>query len=559
VSASYPNRVCVCGYTRFREHRATTTEVVERWMLYTSVGGGGFGSTPFGTYFGGGGPAEGWGLFEANRTVSSIVTTCESCDRVRARKTLGGITPYATMIEDNYLLIIVADAPRPIVCYSLRLTGPSGEFYELPLSLRPGAPAAVAAPEPDVTAESPPAGGVLVDTVLEALLPEVPVDGEYLVTLIDSCAGTETALATVSLEALMSVVLSPLDADLDGAPAKWLHGSKVDVTGQITYSGRLSVPFDKCTAVIEYDARGGVMPDDEDWVRSGTGTAANWAFVGGGALQVQVAAPNTNFYTKFYDTATLLTRAYMYAVAHVVDVPAGGDATGFAVRASYGPLGGPTLNDGINIHLRDDEVFHTKLDLSASYSTGEKYPPGWVAVGGADEAGLREVRYESSAEFASASILAADTYGQQNATRTADQLSARFGILSNPTGAAAMIRRIVASDARFIRARFTAYTQAASPVLRLYVSAEQNASVSKLARFVIQYGVGTSDPYAPLPLSVSATVNLAVPNQVYELAIDLPGLTANRPFWFSVERDWDHADDAIEATVHLFQATVRTQ
>jgi hypothetical protein len=48
-------------------------------------------------------------------------------------------------------------------------------------------------------------------------------------------------------------------------------------------------------------------------------------------------------------------------------------------------------------------------------------------------------------------------------------------------------------------------------------------------------------------------------NSIYEVVLDMPGLTANQPFWFSIERDWAHGDDKLAATVHLFQATVRTQ
>jgi hypothetical protein len=43
---------------------------------------------------------------------------------------------------------------------------------------------------------------------------------------------------------------------------------------------------------------------------------------------------------------------------------------------------------------------------------------------------------------------------------------------------------------------------------------------------------------------------------VYEVPVDLPGLTANQPFRFSIERDWTHADNQLEATVHLHQVRV---
>jgi hypothetical protein len=47
-------------------------------------------------------------------------------------------------------------------------------------------------------------------------------------------------------------------------------------------------------------------------------------------------------------------------------------------------------------------------------------------------------------------------------------------------------------------------------------------------------------------------------NLIYEVSLTLTGLTADRPFTFTVERDWAHAEDDMQATMWLAMATVRS-
>jgi hypothetical protein len=62
-----------------------------------------------------------------------------------------------------------------------------------------------------------------------------------------------------------------------------------------------------------------------------------------------------------------------------------------------------------------------------------------------------------------------------------------------------------------------------------------------------------------MPTSVQeATVAFTTANIVYEVPLQLTGLTANSPFWFTLERVWDHADDKLDSTVNFLQATVRS-
>ena len=93
------------------------------------------------------------------------------------------------------------------------------------------------------------------------------------------------------------------------------------------------------------------------------------------------------------------------------------------------------------------------------------------------------------------------------------------------------------------------------PVLRLYLALDAGGSGENLARFKVRYGPAVSNQVPTLTADVS--VNFTARNTLFEVALNLPNLTPNTPLWFTVERDWTHADNRTEATAWLTQATVR--
>ena len=107
---------------------------------------------------------------------------------------------------------------------------------------------------------------------------------------------------------------------------------------------------------------------------------------------------------------------------------------------------------------------------------------------------------------------------------------------------------------RFLRARFQSFAPGASPVLRLYLTSDLDSSAT-LARFKVKYG---TDPYILTGSTVSATASFTAKHQIFEVPLTLAGLAADAPFWFTVEREWDHADDQTRATVWLDYATIRS-
>lgn len=526
-------------------------------MLFDGSGAvGGFGATPFGTYFGAGSGGS-WGLFESTFRGSSLEVSCEACGRVRSQKRLGGCAVFGVFITDNVVGLAVSDALRPTSCYALRVSGPDGA-YEVTLSFSLSPPPAIVAPPPAVVVPVLPPGAEVVNTVLVGTLPEIFEGGTYTLTLIDRCCGCESPLATVILEG-SPMLLTPQDADIGGAPISWTRTGRL-TPGAIQPAGstRPSIPFDKCTVVIEYDSRTGVMPDLTGWTRTGTGAPTDWTLVPGGALRLNTTLPNTNYYEKAAILTAALPQLYAYfSILEESSGPGGGIGDGFELDARHAMTGQPY--SGVRMSARDRTVRYTLLDGTNDTTLVPPAPSEWVRAGGGSVTGGDEAAYDRTA-FDEVSVLAnfGGFFGQVGLS-AADELRVAFGNTSGGVQVETNVRDLVASDGRFIRARFTALTQVSSPKLRLYLSAEQNGSAVKTARFKVMYGPGTGDPYGPQTLTAEATVNMAVANTVYEVPLNLPGLTSGQPFWFSLERDWNHADDQLGATVHLFQATVRSQ
>lgn len=519
-------------------------------MLFDGSGAGsGFGATPFGTYFGAGSGGL-WGLFESTFRGAVLETSCEACGRVRLQKRLGGCAVFGLFILEGTVGLAVSDALRPTSCYALKISGPDGT-YEVTLSFSASPPPPIVATPPVVTAPVPPVGADTVNTVLSGLLPEIAESGFYTFTLVDRCCGCETPLAAVYLEG-SPMLITPQDADIGGAPRRWLYANRVAVGAAQPAAGtRPSIPFDKCTVVAEYDSRTGVLPDITGWTRTGTGAAANWALVPGGALRLSTLAPDTNYYVKTISLAAAPPQIYAYGTVLPESVGVGAVEQGFEISALYAGAGFPY--EGARIHVRETPYF-TQLSGGSDVSLSFAGAPEWLTVGAGD--GSSELAYERAA---SGDITQNGSFYGLGAIAPATELVASFGVTDGTLPVNASIRDIVISDGRFIRARFTGLSQVSAPKLRLYVSAELGASAAKTARFKVQYGTGSGAAYGPELLVASSTVNLTVANTVYELAFSLPGLVASQPFWFSVERDWNHVDDLLDSTVHLLHMTVRGQ
>lgn len=551
MPVSYANRKCVCGYTRFREAKVTAQEEVERWMLFEATTLGGFGSTPFGTFFGAGAGGL-WGLFAGTLRTTAIQTVCESCSRLRNTKTLGRVAIFGSYIEGDRLYVVVSDLYRPAACYSVRLVGADGETYDLSLTWVPGLPQSLLVSDsPSETAAVPPVGAATVNAVLFGVIPEILTSQDFDIIIIDSCAGIEYTIATAYLES-EPMIFNPYDANIGGAPRAWLRGSTGRLqSGQPSAGSRLSIPFDKCLGVIEYDPRDGTLPDAQGFTHNGTGAPGDYTLAEGGVMLGSTGLPS--YWTK--EVILGADPGSVYSYMHFNGVVSNGHAVptdGFLAGARYATsIGAPYV--GTYMAFSSDLWYVVRCDLGLATLVADSTTQGWSSFAvhtnvdvPADQYWLNEGG-NGLAAFSATTGVAAAMVGQ-----------ATFGDYIGSGGDHAVRHYVSSFGGRFIRAAFSGISPVSDPVLRMYGVADANASVSKTARFRVRYGVGTADPYA-LPASyVDATVNVLVANSVYEISFQLEGLTAKGPFDFTIERVWDHADDNLEATFHMFYATLRS-
>lgn len=549
---SDPHQRCVCGHRRFRQNRTKTEAAVQRWMLFEEdLTAGGFGATPFGTYFGAGdgSGAQSWGRFEATYASAELVTTCESCQRVRRVETLGGVTPLGVYVQGAWLYVAAADVSEVLTCYEVRLDG-ADHSYNLPLGYVAGIPPAIVASTPDDTAPAPPAGEGVVDTLLRTRLPEVAATGSYLVTLVDRCCGCEVPLATIDLES-PPMIFVPQQADL-GAPELWLR-QDFAVPLQKAAGSIPGIPLEYCEQVLEYDARFGLLPADQGWTHQdagGGGAPTDFQLIEGGVLQaVTPGSSNPSYWeaTAALDSAPSRVHGYAkYLWETGTSTPEIGE--GLAFQALAGETGNPYFGASF-VHRGTFHPTRTNQTVDEPWPAYEIDRPAWHVSGMSADA--------SNNQFVHDDRLAADLARGTTGSATANELVARFGDIHGNGFTAHLRRFVVSTPGRFFRPVFRAYTQVADPRLRLYLVADKTGSGIRTARFKVRYGVGTADPYTLPPTETGGTVNFADTNTVYELPLDLTGLTPNAPMWFSVERDWAHSDDRLDVAARLIQATVR--
>jgi len=513
----------------------------------------GVGSTPVGSTLGGSGTTS-WGLFSSTLNAVANVTSCESCGRERSEVRLGGIALFASYTENGQIFVVGSDVTPPVTCFSVRWDGPSGSSFVTSLSLVPALPPAISTMVvPSQTAPTPPAGAQLATSLLVAALPEVDVTGLYTATLVDRCGGIETPLDTFSLEA-PPMIHSPFDADLGGAPRAWIDRAAGRVPGAQPGSGsRASIPFDKCAAVIEYDARRGTLPAAQGFTHAGSGSAGNFQLIEGGVLHGVTTSTLPSYFAKQLTLSADPGEVHSYAEALVIAGTHTSPSDGLVFDGRYTATPSGAFQGVRYALVVPNQWRTTKLDSSSDNAVAGR-ADGWTRFATSHIAGS-PAHDQQWIEEQSAYV--AQLYGTTG-TNAAIVCQMIFGDI-NGSGIDALVRNaIVSLGGRFIRAGWSSFTQVSNPVIRLYLTADANGSASKTARFRISYGTGTGNPYAALTVTAEATVAFTTANIVYEVPFQLSALTPNSPFWFTVERVWDHGDDKLTATAHLLQATVRS-
>lgn len=538
---------CTCGYTRFAERAVLTTATVSRWMLTSDEGTDGFGATPLGTGFGAGIGTGRWGRFSTSLKSGQRLLYCQSCKRSRKTTTLTGITPLGSYRDGDYLYVVAGDVSAPATCFALRFTGPGG-IYEIALALwnEDAPPINATALE---YADEAPSGAVLADVQLRARLPIVEVTGTYVVEVVDRC--TDVALPLVELELEQEVgmqILRPRDADMNGAPDLWRSNFNVVVpstSSQPAGSSVETIPFDKCVAVIEYDARDGSLPTDQGWTHTGTGVTGDYDLVPGGAMSVNVGGGDTSYWVKSVALADAPTAVHGYMVAQRSAIAGKLELRALATYDGTEQFGARLSMEGSELHALD-------LTGAGDVALDETLTYGWERFGGS------VLKDGAAAAFHRDMMkLVSPTLYDNLAVVESQRLKAVFGDVTG-AGVEAYVRNVVVSTpGRFLRAGFVASAISTTPTLRFFFSREASASSDLVAVFKLRSGQGT-DPYTTPATETTFSVPVPTANALLEIPVQLSGLTSGAPFWFQVERAWDDGDDTFEGTVHLHHITVRS-
>lgn len=543
-------RRCTCGHTEFSEQRSKQTNVVQRWIRYSGLLSG-MGSGPLGEDLGAGlelGEDYTWALVAVPLVSTRRIVRCKACARVRSSSILGGAGVYGsyTSVDGELLYIVVSDLVD-IGCYVVRFQG--AETIEVQVERASGTPSIVNYGTPTEFSEDPPAA-LRVESLLSVVIPaEIRTPGEYMVTLVDRCSSTEYPLGTVFLED--EPMMIPLSSAQHDIPPGMLFRPSTPADLALGYlDPRLidSIPFEKCLGVLEYDPRLGSLPSGQGWTEVSPGSG-QYSLFEGALQQHRSGGANDRWYSSL-EIEDYSDRVFGYAVVRTFDTMR---ASMIAASAEAGDPARGLRFDVEPISNKRQQVLHYPLDGgSVVASNSQDVSPSWLrvgfgAVGNAKMGALEDFVYGWSADTGD--------FTNSLVPTTDQRLEASFGLHDTYAGYA-WYRYVCASvGGKFHRPYFRGTSQVSSPILRLYFFSE-TAVGDTSARFLIRYGAGSLDPRTRPASTVAATVALEQAGTVYEVALALTGVGAG-PVWFSIERDWSHADDLNEATVHLSQITLR--
>lgn len=540
------NRRCVCGFDVFRQEIQRSTSTVNAWVQYeASNEGSGLGSTPLGGHLGSSGSGgSGWGWLEGTLRIATSRVTCTSCGRVRQNAPLSSLAVYGTYVTGRTVYIVGSHGLRNATCYRLRITGPGG-VYEAPFGLGGSPQPLVLNTPPLVTQPTPTPGEPRADTLLVAQLPDVSLPGTYTLELVDGCFGYTVSLGTLELE-IEPMLLHPTDATLNGLPALRTLLRQHASAAAPGSGGRVAIPFDYCAGVLEYDARLGTLPDAQGWTHGGSGNPADFQLVNGRMLRL-ISATDT-YYEKEVVLPASPSKSTTYGRVSAVDANAGSDGDGLVLDGRHAP--NAAAFRGSKFCLRDGESYLTDLGDTSEYATSDSVEEGFTdfLIDTDANGSLALVNNTQAPRLLTGSV----------GTAAAHTLRAVFGDVGGTGVSSADIQNfVVSTPGRFMRAKFDAYALVTNPVIRLYLYADTLPTVDNSARILVKYG-NISDANDLPTLAVSQTQVFATSNLIYEVPIQLTGLTADRPFTFTVERDWTHPEDTMQATMWMVYASIRS-
>lgn len=366
------------------------------------------------------------------------------------------------------------------------------------------------------------------------------------------------------------IVLGPRDADLGGAPDYWREGFWRPDTlfrGPQTCAFT-SIPFDKCDAVLEYDARlpGRPMPQDQGWDFVG-GDEGIWKHNSEhGVLDFRPEGSTPSFWQSASERSEFPDRGAAYGL--------------FAITQPAREQRGGGLDFLFQVPPREGRTRGMRGCFSTLWH--------WRSLDGANarpimksaaEPGIENVwhRFGMDAELTGRGI-DEDGFDRDDGGKTIGSLDglisnedrrfflysgsdrgvpeAVFGLTDEGTPMAGMVRNYVVSfPGVFLRPAFRAIAPAVNTRLRL-VFCRSAGEDDRAAIFQIRYtapSMGMRDNVLPEKEAPLAGLKFdpGAPGALAEIAVPFEGVLAGEPIWFTVERAWQNDEDQFRGTAHL--------
>ena len=386
------------------------------------------------------------------------------------------------------------------------------------------------------------------------------------------------------------IVLGPLDADLCGAPHYWREGNwrpplPMDIVAGSHGLGLMpSIPFDRCDAVLVYDARDpdAPLPRDQGWDEKTSGIEPRHEAEQGTLL---IEAGEGDVLGYLGAETGRLERMPQYAVCTTVfakDATASEDRRARGWEAMVAASGEGRRARGMAMSWNERFVYRSldgarTFPFSAAVSHDTLHEVWHAAALDGQLLGFRVNRdeagnVEAEDDDGGRTINSLDSlinneprvvfgYGDAPDRPT---LFASFGKPEEAGIFRGRVRRFAASaPGRFMRAEFRAAALAERVRLRLVLYAEGGSEreepLRESAAFRIAWASGDELRPNALPqrsLTVARAFDPSDAWRIVEVAAELGDLKPGEPLWFALERDWRSDEDGLRATVHLLQVIV---
>lgn len=366
------------------------------------------------------------------------------------------------------------------------------------------------------------------------------------------------------------IVLGPRDAEPGGAPEHWREGYwRPDTLFRGPQGCQFTaIPFDKCDAVFEYDARmqRRPMPEEQGWEAGGSDTSPWQHDPQHGVLRYDSQGSGPSFWR---------------AGAQIERIPERGAAYGlFWIDRPSRDSREPGLDFAFEAQPRDGRPRGMRGCFSSLWH--------WRALDDSDirpliraaaEPEMTQVwhRFGMDAELTGAETAQDDLdrddggktigsldglisnedrgifgYGNRNEAPVA----ARFGLTQEHRGLAGMVRNYVASfPGTFLRPSFRAMAMTETTLLRLLFCRAPGED-DRGAVFRVNYtspSLGMRDNMLPEIEAPEALLifDSGAPGTAAEISVPLENLRPGEPIRFTVERNWRHDEDRLRATAFL--------